>query len=232
MSAPDSLAVEEIDSGPANGPQQQPQLPKASSPPPPLQHARSSTAHASRRNSVDPPELVWSSISTSSSSLLTDASPSLSPTLPNAVVNHPTPLPTSSSSSAVAKTIILCEILDTQTKALMPIAKVTDNLLSNEIISSCLSLIAESAATNDVLSELLQPEGNDIKLVSALDYGEQGEEISLWMLSARVRSRRELLLGYKLMSGSDSKAILNPRDKSAMITLNVRTMLIIISENM
>lgn len=124
--------------------------------------------------------------------------------------------------------MILCEILDTQTKALMPIAKVTDNLLSNEIISSCLSLVSEDPYNNDILSELLQPEGNDIKMNPSLDYGEQGESISLWELSARVRARGEILLGYKMSDAPNS--CLNPLDKTVKISLNVRTSLIIMSE--
>jgi len=127
------------------------------------------------------------------------------------------------------QTIILCEILDTQTKALMPIAKVNDNLLSNEIVSACISMISESASTNDVLSELLHPEGNDIKVVCSLEYGQAGDEISLWDLSSRARSRGELLLGYNyLYTGG---AVLNPTDKSKRIKLDAKTYLVIIAED-
>ena len=124
-------------------------------------------------------------------------------------------------------TVLISEILDSKTKALIPNA--TDHVMSNEVVASVLAMVSECRDISVVLAEMLQADGNDLHIRSALDYGKAGEKIDFWTLQARARERGEIAIGYRLPS--DRIPTLNPREKCAPIALSPRASIIVIAED-
>lgn len=56
------------------------------------------------------------------------------------------------------KTVIISEILDPRTKNLLSMSKISDYVLSNELVSMALAMVAEDRQINDVLEELFAEE--------------------------------------------------------------------------
>ncbi|KAH9261472.1 hypothetical protein BASA81_000128 [Batrachochytrium salamandrivorans] len=128
-------------------------------------------------------------------------------------------------------TILISEILDANTKALIPGTDggVGDYVMSNEAVACALAMVSECREVNVVIHELLQAQGNDLHLRSALDYGFPGEKIDFWQLQARARARAEICIGYR--GYGDHAPNLNPKEKSAKIVLHPKSMIIVLSED-
>ncbi|KAH9249530.1 hypothetical protein BASA81_012703 [Batrachochytrium salamandrivorans] len=126
-------------------------------------------------------------------------------------------------------TVLISEILDTRTKALISVANIGDHVMSNEIVAATLAMVSECRDISIILGELLHAEGNDLHLRSALDYGRMGEKIDFWQLQARTRARGEICLGYRSMN--DKVPTINPLEKCAKFTLHPKSMVIVISED-
>ncbi|PWA66320.1 CASTOR/POLLUX/SYM8 ion channel protein [Artemisia annua] len=58
------------------------------------------------------------------------------------------------------KSIIIREILDSRTRNLVSVTKISDYVLSNELVSMALAMVAEDKKINCVLEELFAEEGN------------------------------------------------------------------------
>ncbi|KAK8939411.1 putative ion channel CASTOR [Platanthera guangdongensis] len=58
------------------------------------------------------------------------------------------------------KSVIISEILDPRTKNLLTMSKISDYVLSNELVSMALAMVAEDRQINDVLEELFAEELN------------------------------------------------------------------------
>ncbi|URE18034.1 60S ribosomal protein [Musa troglodytarum] len=56
------------------------------------------------------------------------------------------------------KSVIISEILDPRTKNLLSVSKISDYVLSNELVSMALAMVAEDRQINDVLEELFAEE--------------------------------------------------------------------------
>lgn len=56
------------------------------------------------------------------------------------------------------KSVIISEILDPRTKNLLCTSKISDYILSNELVSMALAMVAEDQQINDVLEELFAEE--------------------------------------------------------------------------
>lgn len=56
------------------------------------------------------------------------------------------------------KTVIISEILDPRTKNLLSMSRISDYVLSNELVSMALAMVAEDRQINDVLEELFAEE--------------------------------------------------------------------------
>lgn len=54
--------------------------------------------------------------------------------------------------------VIISEILDPRTKNLLSMSKISDYVLSNELVSMALAMVAEDRQINDVLEELFAEE--------------------------------------------------------------------------
>ncbi|RVW75884.1 Ion channel DMI1 [Vitis vinifera] len=129
------------------------------------------------------------------------------------------------------KSIIISEILDSRTRNLVSVSRISDYVLSNELVSMALAMVAEDKQINRVLEELfaeeLAPqvsgphgeseepfpwEGNEMCIRPAEFYLFDQEELCFYEIMIRGRQRREIVIGYRL--ATTERAIINPPDKS------------------
>ncbi|KAK2966097.1 hypothetical protein RJ640_025593 [Escallonia rubra] len=109
------------------------------------------------------------------------------------------------------RSIIISEILDSRTRNLVSVTRISDYVLSNELVSMALAMVAEDKQINRVLEELFAEEGNEMCIKPAEFYLYDQEEISFYDIMIRGRQRREIVIGYKLATAE--RAIINPVHK-------------------
>ncbi|KAJ3677885.1 hypothetical protein LUZ60_001688 [Juncus effusus] len=110
------------------------------------------------------------------------------------------------------KSIIISEILDSRTRNLVSVSKISDYILSNELVSMALAMVAEDKQINRVLEELFAEHGNEMCIRSAEYYLYEQEELSFYDIMVRARERGEIVIGYRL--AHTDQAIINPDSKS------------------
>ncbi|KAK9903321.1 hypothetical protein WJX75_002746 [Coccomyxa subellipsoidea] len=113
--------------------------------------------------------------------------------------------------TAVKQTIIISEILDTRTRHLVQELDVSEFVLSNELVSMALAMVAENPDVNDILSELFTPDGNELYVHPASRYLREGEVKSFFEVMVRAREKEEILVGVKRKG--EKMPELNPKDK-------------------
>ncbi|KAF7116791.1 hypothetical protein RHSIM_RhsimUnG0015100 [Rhododendron simsii] len=126
------------------------------------------------------------------------------------------------------KSVIISEILDPRTKNLLSMSKISDYVLSNELVSMALAMVAEDRQINDVLEELFAEEGNEMHIRQADLYIQEGEELSFYEVLLRARQRREIVIGYRLANAE--KAVINPPAKNEQRTWSVKDVFVVIAE--
>lgn len=110
------------------------------------------------------------------------------------------------------KSIIISEILDSRTRNLVSVSRISDYVLSNELVSMALAMVAEDKQINRVLEELFAEEGNEMCIKPAEFYLFDQEEIPFYEIMIRGRQRNEIVIGYRLSNAE--RAIINPPEKS------------------
>ncbi|KAI8567096.1 hypothetical protein RHMOL_Rhmol02G0094800 [Rhododendron molle] len=126
------------------------------------------------------------------------------------------------------KSVIISEILDPRTKNLLSMSKISDYVLSNELVSMALAMVAEDRQINDVLEELFAEEGNEMHIRQADLYIQEGEELSFYEVLLRARQRREIVIGYRLANAE--KAVINPPAKNEQRRWSVKDVFVVIAE--
>ncbi|CAI8615832.1 unnamed protein product [Vicia faba] len=126
------------------------------------------------------------------------------------------------------KTVIISEILDPRTKNLLSMSKISDYVLSNELVSMALAMVAEDRQINDVLEELFAEQGNEMHIRQADVYLREGEKLSLYEIMLRARERREIVIGYRLANAE--RAVINPPAKSEKRKWSVKDVFVVITE--
>ncbi|XWS35355.1 hypothetical protein CRYUN_Cryun21dG0119000 [Craigia yunnanensis] len=124
--------------------------------------------------------------------------------------------------------VIISEILDPRTKNLLSMSKISDYVLSNELVSMALAMVAEDRQINDVLEELFAEEGNELHIRQADLYLHEGEELSFYEMILRARQRREVVIGYRLANAD--RAVINPPAKSERRKWSVKDVFVVITE--
>ncbi|XP_051177136.1 probable ion channel CASTOR isoform X1 [Lolium perenne] len=109
------------------------------------------------------------------------------------------------------KSVIISEILDPRTKNLLAMSKISDYVLSNELVSMALAMVAEDRQINYVLEELFAEEGNELQIRQSVLYLREDEELNFFEVMLRARQRKEVVIGYRLDDAE--RAIINPPDK-------------------
>ncbi|KAK7328324.1 hypothetical protein VNO77_22428 [Canavalia gladiata] len=110
------------------------------------------------------------------------------------------------------RSIIISEILDSRTRNLVSVSRISDYVLSNELVSMALAMVAEDKQINRVLEELFAEEGNEMCIKPAEFYLFDQEELCFYDIMIRGRARKEIVTGYRL--ANQERAIINPSDKS------------------
>lgn len=110
------------------------------------------------------------------------------------------------------KSIIISEILDSRTRNLVSVSRISDYVLSNELVSMALAMVAEDKQINRVLEELFAEEGNEMCIKPAEFYLFDQEELCFYDIMIRGRTRKEIVIGYRL--SNQERATINPSEKS------------------
>jgi len=142
---------------------------------------------------------------------------------------------------AVHRVQVVAEILDTETKHLMMNTSTfgTEYIMSNELISMYIAMVAEAQETNMILQELMSAEGSEIYIQPIQVYLDLKTEKSmdLWTLMRRARSRpiSEVVLGYRRDRLDSKSVVINPtggehEDKKTPIDWRSGDMLIVIAD--
>ncbi|WCJ34777.1 Ion channel CASTOR [Euphorbia peplus] len=126
------------------------------------------------------------------------------------------------------KSVIISEILDPRTKNLLSMSKISDYVLSNELVSMALAMVAEDRQINDVLEELFAEEGNEMHIRQADLYLREGEELSFYEIILRARQRREIVIGYR--AANAERAVINPPSKSERKKWSLKDVFVVIAE--
>ncbi|XP_071938847.1 probable ion channel CASTOR isoform X1 [Coffea arabica] len=126
------------------------------------------------------------------------------------------------------KSVIISEILDPRTKNLLSMSKISDYVLSNELVSMALAMVAEDRQINDVLEELFAEEGNEMQIRGAELYLREGEELSFYEVLLRARQRREIVIGYRV--ANTERAVINPPAKNEKRKWSVNDVFVVIAE--
>ncbi|GJP33750.1 hypothetical protein CLOM_g18267 [Closterium sp. NIES-68] len=151
----------------------------------------------------------------------------------NSSISFPRPASTTSwvgqMQQASQQSIVISEILDSRTRSLVSVSKISDYVLSNELVSMALAMVAEDREVNRVLEELFSEEGNEMYIRPAELYLTDGEELSFFEVVVRARQRMEIIIGYRLFT--EDEAILNPPDKAERRAWSIQDTFIVLSFN-
>ncbi|KAG0501032.1 hypothetical protein HPP92_001104 [Vanilla planifolia] len=126
------------------------------------------------------------------------------------------------------KSVIISEILDPRTKNLLTMSKISDYVLSNELVSMALAMVAEDQQINDVLEELFAEEGNEMQIRPADLYLREEEEMNFYEIILRGRQRKEIVIGYQLADGE--RAVINPPAKDTQRKWSSKDVFLVITE--
>uniref|UniRef100_A0A0E0KLG6 RCK N-terminal domain-containing protein n=1 Tax=Oryza punctata TaxID=4537 RepID=A0A0E0KLG6_ORYPU len=126
------------------------------------------------------------------------------------------------------KSVIISEILDPRTKNLLSVSKISDYVLSNELVSMALAMVAEDRQINDVLEELFAEQGNEMQIRPADLYLREDEELNFFEVMLRGRQRKEIVIGYRLEDAE--RAIINPPDKVSRRRWSAKDVFVVITE--
>eukprot|EP01061_Rhynchopus_euleeides_P006537 TRINITY_DN15575_c0_g1_i2.p1 TRINITY_DN15575_c0_g1~~TRINITY_DN15575_c0_g1_i2.p1 ORF type:complete len:799 (+),score=301.99 TRINITY_DN15575_c0_g1_i2:92-2398(+) len=140
------------------------------------------------------------------------------------------PSPSSSSSKKRRKPptfAVVSEVLDPRTRSLISLAKVSDYVMSNEMVSAALAMVAECRDVNAILKELLSSDGNEIYVRGIEEYTQPGKDMSFWEMMSTVRTHNSILLGYR----TGDEPVLNPVDKHTVRKWNKGDKLVVLSED-
>lgn len=126
------------------------------------------------------------------------------------------------------KSVIISEILDPRTKNLLSMSKVSNYVLSNELVSMALAMVAEDQQINNVLEELFAEEGNEMHIRQTDLYLREGEELSFYEILLRAQQRREIVIGYRFANAE--RAVINPPAKSERRRWSLKDVFVVIAE--
>jgi len=111
---------------------------------------------------------------------------------------------------AVQRTVIVAELLDGGAHEMLKDMAIAQYMLSNELLSELLALVATCPERADILEGLLQAGGVELYLRPTWWLVEKGESISFTELSARASTQGEVLMGF---IDKSRRSFLNPASK-------------------
>lgn len=129
---------------------------------------------------------------------------------------------------------ITSEIMNVSNEPLAQIAQVDDFIVSDRIVSSILSQIANTKMLAPVIADLLNSENAEIYLKPVENYVELGQPINFYTVVESAKRRHEVAIGYRLKKyfNDSSKAygvVLNP-NKSNRVTFAEGDRIIVVAK--
>ena len=119
--------------------------------------------------------------------------------------------------------------MDTETRDLVVAAGISaDHIMSNELLSRVIAMVAESSVVGPLLDTLFAEEGDEVCARDVRFYAEESEVLSFWQLGKRARSLNDVAIGYKR---SGERVMLNPPHKHAPIQWGSGDFLIVLGEH-
>lgn len=128
------------------------------------------------------------------------------------------------------RSIIISEVLDSRTRNLVSVSRISDYVLSNELVSMALAMVAEDKQINRVLEELFAEKGNEMCIKPAEFYLYDQEELCFYEVMIRGRQRQEIVIGYRL--ADCDQAIINPPSKEQRRKWSVGDIFVVISRSL
>ncbi|KAK3235085.1 hypothetical protein CYMTET_54692, partial [Cymbomonas tetramitiformis] len=126
------------------------------------------------------------------------------------------------------KSVLICEILDSRTKGLINATRISDYIMSNELVSRALAMVAEDAEVSQVLSELFTAVGNELYIRPVSQFLRLPSSACFYDVMLAAQQQGQLALGYRCAGGLP---ILNPPQKDVPRVWDENDMLVILSED-
>ncbi|XP_043707776.1 probable ion channel SYM8 isoform X2 [Telopea speciosissima] len=123
--------------------------------------------------------------------------------------------------------IIISEILDSRTRNLVSVSRISDYVLSNELVSMALAMVAEDKQINRVLEELFSAKGSEMFIRPAEFYLFEQEELCFYDIMKRGRQKQEIVIGYRL--ATEECAFINPSHKEKPRKWSLEDVFVVIS---
>jgi len=93
--------------------------------------------------------------------------------------------------------------------------RLAEYVLSNELVSMALAMVAENPEVNTILAELFTAPGNELYVVPAAKYLHPDDELSFYDVISRAHEGGELIMGFvRKEEHGEVHPILNPKGKS------------------
>ena len=127
---------------------------------------------------------------------------------------------------------VTAEVLDARTRELAESAEADDAVPGDRLVSMLLAQLAENPEFRDVLDELFDAEGCEIRMRPVAEYVHTGAPVAFGTLVEAARRREHIALGYRIAGRSREQAanrgiVLNP-DKSAVVTFRADDLVVIL----
>ncbi|WCJ18481.1 Ion channel DMI1 [Euphorbia peplus] len=125
------------------------------------------------------------------------------------------------------KSIVISEILDSRTKNLASVSKISVYVLSDELVCMALAMVARDKQINRVLDVLFEKKGNEMYIKAAEYYIDHHEELCFYEIMKRGHQRHEIVIGYRL--ANNESVIINPPNKSILRKWSLDDVFVVIS---
>jgi len=94
------------------------------------------------------------------------------------------------------KSALISEILDSRTKNVINLAMQSDYVMSNELVSMVVAMVAEQREVNCILKELFSGKGNELHIHPADEYALVDSNLPFAEIMCIARRKRQIAIGY------------------------------------
>lgn len=125
---------------------------------------------------------------------------------------------------------VTSEMCSVENQGLAEVTKVTDFVISSNIVALMMTQISQAREQFTILDDLLSDEGSELYMKGAARYVKLGEPVDFYTMGAAASRYNEVAVGYKkVRSEGEFDIVLNP-PKAATVTLCQGDCLIVLAE--
>lgn len=125
---------------------------------------------------------------------------------------------------------VTSEMCSVENQGLAEVTKVTDFVISSNIVALMMTQISQAREQFTILDDLLSDEGSELYMKDAARYVKLGEPVDFYTMGAAASRYNEVAVGYKkVRSEGEFDIVLNP-PKAATVTLCQGDCLIVLAE--